>query len=50
VEADYKKEFKQVFQDLVLAKTGEEIQFLLKEIKKFVLVTENNEFEIKERE
>jgi len=34
----------------VLAKTGEEIQFLLSEIKKLVVVTENNEFEIKERE
>jgi len=42
IDQDYKKEVMQVLQDLLLAKTGEETQNLLNELKKFVQLTETN--------
>jgi len=39
-----------VLQDLLVAKSGEQTQNLLNELKKFVRLTEENKVEIKEKE
>jgi len=47
VEKDFKIEVKQVLQELLLAKNGEQTQNLLIELKKFVYLDENNNLKIK---